>query len=142
MKRKCSIPLVHIKYAHAFIYLSFASQCLFFISLSLSFSCALYLPLSLTSSQRFIPFMLMDNPPPHVYLIKNQLKTPRRRVSRAEPRLRVEQKRFPHSIPLFLPLTISPSPSLLLSASPSLFLLWSPSLSLKLRPPVYWKLAT
>lgn len=58
---------------------------------SLSPSLSLYLPLSLTSSQRFIPLMLMDKlPPPHVYLIKNQLKTPRRRVSRAEARLRVE----------------------------------------------------
>lgn len=71
----------------------------------------------------------------HVYLIKNQLKTPRRLVSRAEARSGLEQKRFPHSLPLSLTLTISSS----------LFLPRSPSLSPpppKLRPPVYWKLAT
>lgn len=54
----------------------------------------------------------------HVYLIKNQLKTPRRLVSRAEARLRLEQKRFPHSLPLSLTLTISSS--LFLPRSPSL----------------------
>lgn len=137
MKGKCSIPSVHIKYAYAFIYLSFASH-------SLSRSPSLYLTFSLTSSQRFIPFMLMDNPPLHVYLIKNQLKTPRRPVSRAKPRLRVEQKRFPHSLPLSLPLTISPSLSLshALPLPPSYSHGLPLSLSPKLRPPVYWKLAT
>lgn len=133
---------------HMHVFTCHSLQCLwqFFFFSPLSLAPLLYLPLSLTSSQRFIPLMLMD-PPPHVYLIKNQLKTPRRRVSRAEPRLRVEQKRFPHSLPLSLPLTITPS----LSLSPSLVLCLSlpsssygvpHSLSSKLRPPVYWKLAT
>lgn len=98
--------------------------------------CAL---LSLTSSQRFIPFMLMDNPPPLVYLIKNQLKTPRRWVSRAEYRLRVEQKRFPHSLSLFH--NFSPFSLALFLSLPFPFIL-SLSLLSKLHPPVYWKLAT
>lgn len=90
--------------------------------LSLSLPPSLEHPPSLASSQRFIPFMLMEPPHHHhhhhVYLIKNQLKTPRRLVSRAEARLRLEQKRFPHSLPLSLTLTISSS--LFLPRSPSL----------------------
>lgn len=50
---------------HSFIH----TQC---ISLSPSFFCS-----------GFIPPLLMDTP--HVWLIKNQLKTPRRQVSRATP---------------------------------------------------------
>jgi len=43
-------------------------------------SYSVYLSLSLSG---FIPPLLMDTP--HVWLIKNQLKTPRRQVSRATP---------------------------------------------------------
>lgn len=78
-------------------------------------------------------------PPPnptlhhHVYLIKNQLKTPRRLVSRAKARSGLEQKRFPHSLPLSLTLTISSS--LFLPRSPSL----SPPLSSALLSTGSWQ---
>lgn len=114
------------------------SLTILYVSFSLSLSFTVPFPLTHFLSEVHSPHANGQPPPPHVYLIKNQLKTPRRRVSRAKPRLRVEQKRFPHSLDHSLTLVLS----LLLSAFPSLFLVWSLSLPPKLRPPVYWKLAT
>lgn len=54
-------------------------------TVSLTVICHTHTSVSLHFSPRFIPLMLMDTPPPRVYLIKNQLKTPRRQVSRAKP---------------------------------------------------------
>lgn len=137
MRGKRSIPMVHIKYALC-IYLLVIRFSVCDNSLSQPLSRSLYTFLSHSLPLRGSPPHANGPPPPHprphVYLIKNQLKTPRRWVSRAKPRLRVEQKRFPHS--LALPHPLSPSLSLLWSAARSL------SLLPKLRPPVYWKLAT
>lgn len=127
---------MHIKYAYAFIYLSFASQWFWQFCISVSLPRCTFLSLTHFLSEVHSLHANGLSPPPHVYLIKNQLKTPRRRVSRAEPRLRVEQNRFPHSLPLSLPLALSDCLSLSLPAKVSI------SPPHKLRPPVYWKLPT
>lgn len=65
--------------------------------LSVSLSCARSLFLFCSG---FIPPLLMDTP--HVWLIKNQLKTPRRQVSRATPTEGRIEALPAHSLSLFL----------------------------------------
>lgn len=102
---------------------------LFILSVSLSHARSLFLFCS-----GFIPPLLMDTP--HVWLIKNQLKTPRRQVSRAtQAEGRIEA--LP-ALSLSLFLSIIHTHTL----SPPLVIFPLVSSTPRLRPPVYWKLGT
>lgn len=84
----------------------------------------------------FIPPLLMDTP--HVWLIKNQLKTPRRQVSRATP----AEGRIEALPARSLSLSFSQAHIHTLSLSPPLVIFPLVSSTPRLRPPVYWKLGT
>lgn len=136
------ISLLPIKYAYTFIYLSFGKVSFIILYFRFSLSPALYLPLSLTSSQRFIPLMLMDNLP---LLLSPPCLSNQKSIKNTSPPSLQSQALVEGGIetipePLSLPLTISRlSYSLPLPPSLTYGLPISPP---KLRPPVYWKLAT
>lgn len=107
-----------------------------------SLSPSLYLPLSLTSSQRFIPLMLMDNSPQPTLppCLSNQKSIKNTSPPSLQSQALVEGGIETIPAPLPLPFTISCLSYLLpLPPSSTYGLPISPP---KLRPPVYWKLAT
>lgn len=112
-----------------------------FSSALLLFSLLFCLPHSLTSSQRFIPLMLMDTPPPPCLSNQKSIKNTSPPSLQSWAQVEGGTETLPALSPTF-PLPHIVSLSLFLSHTASLFSSWCPSLSSKLRPPVYWKLAT